>query len=219
MNLRAKFLDGSLIVYREKWGVVIYQSAIALICIWIAGYFYYFGNSKAPIAFLVVFCGMFLLGGLTVLIGLPRRVRRIFTNGGAQLLVADASGIALTPNIGGASRYNRWDAIAELILAETFLVSYADGDSDCFRCRLIVVFKPEAHKDGHWLNEFGTGVAKSGAGRAYLLGCYPGHDLKMVRQALENIVPNTLKIRRCTKVEFNRKSGEDSFSETTCQRA
>jgi|GEM_PF-1576995 len=213
MSLRVKYADGSIIVYREKWGAIAYQLAIGCVCIFIAIYFYMIGAAKAPTAFLVIFCGMFSLGGAAVLVRLPRQAKLILSNDGAQILHANASGISLTPYLGGLPRYDAWSVLSELILADTFNVIYADGDSDSYRCRLIVVFKPDAHQKGHWLNEFGSGVAKSGEERAYLLGEYPRQSREQVHHALKRLVPNTLPIRLCRKVEFNRKSGKDCYTE------
>jgi hypothetical protein len=78
---------------------------------------------------------------------------------------------------------------------------------------MIVVFNADAHKKGHWQNEFGTGITKSGEGRSYLLGDYPKNSSEMIQRALKSIVSNKLQIRICKKVEFNRKSCEDSYTE------
>ena len=59
MQLRVKFTDDSIIIYREKWGAIFTQLAIAIVCLAIAISFYFLGADKAPPAFLIIFCGMF----------------------------------------------------------------------------------------------------------------------------------------------------------------
>lgn len=213
MHLHVKIEDGSIIVYREKWGTIAYELAMGLLCIFIAAYFYYIGATKAPTAFLIVFCGMFSICGAAIMARLPREARHILTNGGAQVMVAKVSGITLTTDLGGKSRYYPWEMVCELILAERLSLVYPDGEQVSYLYQMIVVFNSDAHEKGHWLNEFCTRITKSGEGRSYLVVDYPKNSSEIIQLALKSIIPHKLRIGICKKVEFNRKSCEDSYTE------
>jgi hypothetical protein len=212
MQLRVKFTDDSIIIYREKWGAIFTQLAVAIVCVSIAAVFYYLGASKAPPVFLIIFCGMFSLAGVAMLATLPRRAKQILANDGAQIMVANPTGISVAPYFGSAAKYNVWGSLSELILTEKLQIteSHAD-DNSLLRHQLIVMFTADAHKKEHWLNEFGSGITKSGEGRAYLCFDYPKKYRNEICLALKRLVPSNVAIRICTKVEFNRKLGKDNW--------
>lgn len=212
MQLRVKFTDDSIIIYREKWGAIFTQLAIAIVCLAIAISFYFLGADKAPLAFLIIFCGMFSCAGTAMLATLPRQSKIIFANDGAQMMVANQTGISLAPYLGSPAKYNAWERVAEIILTEKFQIieTYAD-DSSFLRQQLIVILTADAHKKGHWLNELGSGITKSGEGRAYLCCDYPKKYRDDIYLALKKLVPSNVGIRIYSKVEFNRKLGKDSW--------
>ncbi len=212
MQLQVKFTDDSIIIYREKWDAILTQLVLAIVCLAIASTFYFLGADKAPPAFLIIFCGMFAFIGTAMLATLPRQSKKIFANDGAQIMVTNPTGISVMPYFGSAAKYNAWSSLSELILTEKLQITerHAD-DNGFFRHQLILLFTADAHRKGHWLNELGSGITKSGEGRAYLSCDYPKKYRDDIYLALKKLVPSNVGIRICTKVEFNRKLGKDSY--------
>ena len=212
MQLRVKFADETIIIYREKWGAIVTQLAVAIVCITIAAVFYYLGAPKAPPVFLIIFCGMFSFAGVASLATLPRHVKQILANDGAQIMVANPTGISVAPYLGSAAKYNAWGSLTELVLTEQLQITESHADDNSFlRHQLIVMFTADAHRKGHWLNELGSGITKSGEGRACIYCDYPKKYRDDIYSALKKLVPSSVGVRICTKVEFNRKLGKDSW--------
>lgn len=102
MQVRYKTTPNALIIYREKWGTLALGLLMGLVCVAFGVGFYglmadHVGESRP---FFRVFCGVFVLAGLAVLVRLPGQARQMMADDGLHILVADAQGITLSPNLG-----------------------------------------------------------------------------------------------------------------------
>jgi hypothetical protein len=212
MQLRSKLTNEALIVYREKWGTLTFAAALGLACLAFGIGFHRLMRDAAgaPGIPLLLFCAVFVLAGGLILLSLPRHARRLRVDDGLHVLVADAAGIALTPNLGAATQRIAWSAVTEIVVAERLRI--VDADETSFLRRTVVVF---VSTDGaaNWLERTRSGIATSGTGRSYLLGDYPRGQGRTVRDALNHFGAGAVNVRLCTRAVLDRKTGADTLTD------
>ena len=213
MQLRSKLTNEALIVYREKWGTLAFAAGMGLSCLAFGiGFDRLMRDSAgAPGIPLLLFCAVFVLAGSLILLTLPRHARRLRLDDGLHVLVADAAGIALTPNLGAATQRIAWSSVTEIVLSEQLRI--VDADETSFLRRTVVMF---VSNDGaaNSVVHIRSGIATSGTGRGYLLGDYPRGQGRTVRDALNHFAAGAVNVRLCTRAVLDRKTGADTLTDT-----
>lgn len=212
MQLRSKLTDEEAIIYREKWGTLAFAAALGFACVAFAIGFYWLSSDHAGPSkpFLIVFCSIFGIAGLALLIRLPIQARQVIADNGVRIVVANRTGITLRPNFGAEEKHYTWSTVAEVVLAEKLKI--VGSDETTFLWRSIVVFlSRETHKSTTWLDRLTSGMSISGKGHRYLLGSYPRSQGQAIESAIRQFAPGSVPVRFVSKAVFDTKVSTDTY--------
>ncbi|MES2932936.1 MAG: hypothetical protein V4805_05555 [Pseudomonadota bacterium] len=208
---RMKYENSSVIIYRDKWLAVAITAGLGL--------FFFIGgilvlralaDPNAPTLFLLIFAGVWILVGALLLSYLPRKTAHVFKNKGEHIIVVNAAGVTLNETLWGTSRYQSWDNIAEIILAESF--AEIDTDSKAHRGKeIILLFKPEFLPSFNQIEYMNSGIQKTGEDRHYLSSTYTEEKNGELQRLLSHVVPTSVAIRVLKKVVFDLAAQKDSY--------
>jgi len=213
MQVRLKSNPGEIIVYREKWGTLAFGMAMGLVCVAFGVGFFSVAYEQAgpPRPFVAILCGIFVLAGLAVLVRLPQQSRQLFADDGMPILVANASGLTLSPNLGSEPLQLAWNGIAEIVVAEKMRI--VDSDETSFLWREIVVYLSiGATGADHWWSRAKNGINLSGTDRPFVLVAFPRGQGQGVCAALRKLAPDAVQVHHEERVVFDRKASTDTYS-------
>lgn len=211
MQVRYKTTPNALIIYREKWGTLALGLLMGLVCVAFGVGFYglmadHVGESRP---FFRVFCGVFVLAGLAVLVRLPGQARQMMADDGLHILVADAQGITLSPNLGAEPRLYPWGDIEDIVLAEKLRI--IESDETSYLWRSVVIFLPmEAFGSASWYKLVTAGISLSGARRPFVLGNFPRGQASTIQAALRRFAPSAVLVSVKARVVFDKKASVDT---------
>ena len=211
MQIRYKSTAEALIIYREKWGTLALGLVMGLVCVAFGAGFYgvMADNVGAKQPLFLIFCGVFVLAGLAVLVRLPGQARQMMADDGLHILVADAQGITLSPNLGAEPRLYPWGDIEEIVLAEKLRIIDSDETSYLWRC--VVIFLPmKAQGSASWFKRAKDGINLSGTGRPFVLGSFPRGQGQTIRAALRRLAPSAVPVHVKARVVFDQKASVDT---------
>ena len=210
MKLGARITPDSVVIYREKWGVLAFGVALGGALIGFAVWFYTLGAEHAPPLFLIPFCAAFALAGAAVWWRLPNDARKMFQQDGLTLLRADVDGVEIVPLPGGASSHYRWSDLSEITFVDRLKI--VEIDETIFSWRQLVLFpRKEALPGASRFNVALAGLAHSGEGRAYASIDYSREDADTLFEALRARAPAGVTVRRWRSACFDRKARTDFY--------
>ncbi|WP_034730917.1 hypothetical protein [Bacteriovorax sp. Seq25_V] len=100
MQVRIKTYSDQIVIFREKWGVILYQLFLGLAFLIMGLIFIYVGHEKVNEQVSVYFGTFFSLAGLIVIVGLfPRTRKLIHSKTGDNILTASDTFIELSAGL------------------------------------------------------------------------------------------------------------------------
>lgn len=216
MQLRIKSTPASLIVYREKWGTLASTVLVGIVCIAFGLGFYHLmaeaaGSSRT---FLAVFCATFVLIGSLFLIRILRYARKLFAEGGLNVLLVNIDGITIAQSDEFTPVRHPWRWVTGVLLTEQLRI--VDFDETLCLWRTVVVFlSADTPETNHWLGRARSGIASSGEGKAFVTTSFPKGQGKVIEAAIRRFAPEAVEVRYTRKVVFDTKTSSDSYIEHT----
>lgn len=212
MKLGARITPDSVVIYREKWGVLALGVALGGACIGFAIWFYALGAARAPASFLVPFCAAFMLAGLALWLRLPAEASKWFAQDGLILLRADARGVEIAPLPGAAPALFRWSDVSEIAFVESLDILEFDGTTYSWR-QVILFLRDDTLAGASRLDLARAGLERSAEGHLYARIGYPSKEAAQLHDALRARAPDDVAITRCLAATFDHVARMDMFDE------
>lgn len=213
MKLKARgYHTGELILYREKYGVIAYALALALVCLGFGVVFIYLADGNL---FMQIFGGFFALIGVLLLSSLPRCGRRLQSDDGAVLLRASREGLALAPVLNMAPVHYDWQAIERIVLTGK-LVTRQYSETGYSWNQLLVFFRTDTDTAASpWADILDNSRRQrflTPSGQDVSTVDFPKRERARIANALRTLAPQQVDIQTCKRVEFDYKDTHERFT-------
>lgn len=212
MLLRFRDEGHRAILYREKWSSLALGVLGSFTLIGFSVAFYRLTVAQMPAAwpFVLLFCGGFGAFGLWMLLRLPAQARKVLRDGGVHHVVIDATGIRMNPTLGTWAKHIEWKDVAQVLLAERLdLVDH--GRTHLLWGCMVIVFQPGAVARDGLVARLKAGISHSGEGLPFVPASTPRRYATAVETVLRRFAPDSVAVRRHTKLVFDRKRRRDRF--------
>ncbi len=101
MKLKWSLYGGEVRIYREKWGTLLFMASMGVVTIAFAALFFWlqYDSEKALAFFPELISILFAVCGTALLLRLPSYAKKIFDADGANLVIANSSGLSVTTSL------------------------------------------------------------------------------------------------------------------------
>ncbi len=205
MKILARIDSGEFVVYKEKWGVMIFQFFMALLCLGVGIFFaLYVSNwandgSPSPIRSYVSL-GFSLIGYLFGIVGviiigcLPFRFRKMSKNNtGDELLRANKDGLFLSAGLGASANFFSKEKIESIEFSPVLEMVYYKNRKRILKNYIVIRFSKGMFEDDIFKRNK-LGLHKTANGDVFLTNYPKGDDLTLLKSNLETAVDATIKI-------------------------
>lgn len=204
MKIKIRSNEDHLIIYREKFGVIVYIILAAIACLSFGVLFYYIGHSEDLLAFVVFGIFSFVMG-LLILLGLPKYYSRLKNEHGASLLVASTKGLSITPILNAPMPYHyEWESFEKIIITHKYIEKRL-GESYTSQNLMLVFLLNSKRGSINFVEYTKRQISYSPKGNYYMSVPLPNIDLNTIKEKLDEFSESQTPLTICKCVEFNYK--------------
>ncbi len=205
MKILARIDSGEFVIYKEKWGVMIFQSFMALLCLGVGIFFAFYvsnwTNDGSPSQIRSYFSlGFSLIGYLFGIIGviiigsLPFRFRKMSKNKtGDELLRANKEGLILSEGLGASTNFFSKEEVESIEISPILEMVYYKNKKRILKNYIVIRFVKGMLEDDIFKRNK-LGLHKTANGNVFLTSYPKGDNLTSLKSNLEVAVDATIKI-------------------------
>ncbi|MCF6208317.1 MAG: hypothetical protein L3J61_02865 [Ghiorsea sp.] len=200
MATKVKFLDLSLIIYKELSSVLGFGFLASFSCIG----FGLVSTLMLEDIFPRLFGAFFIAVGILLMIGLFKYYAKYNNKVGAVIFEANENGISESHPLDTLENKYLWNAIEKIILTSKYVEKGLDSDGTSYSWNVMLIFFNKNTKNRvDFIQLSQKQISISPKGNDFITISLPKSGLNEIKEKLDSLAKNKIEILVCERVEFH----------------
>jgi len=189
MKLYTRSSIDDFIIYREKYGVILFMLFIA--CLAIAVGVMYVNIDEHLENYWLAFGVFWILIGSGLLFYIPFYFSRLMKDNGAVLLKVNRNGLLVSPEINVTPVEYDWQDVSRIIITRKYIQKDSDGTT-FGRCKIIIIFRQGFMGNINLIDRSIKRLWESPEGSNVAMIDCSEQDMELVQGELERLKPSAI---------------------------
>lgn len=201
MATNVKFLDRSLVIYKELFSVLGVGFLASVFCI---GFGIVFTQLMPDDIYPRFFGIMFIAAGILIMLGLPKYYAKYKNKVGAVIFEANENGISESHPLDTLENKYLWNSIEKIILTSKYVEKGLDSDGASYSWNVMLIFfnKNTKNRVG-FIQRSKKQISISPKGNDFITISLPKSGLNEIKEKLDSLAKNKIEILVCKRIEFH----------------
>ena len=201
MATKVKFLDRSLIIYKELSSVLGFGFLASVSCI---GFGAVFSTLMSEDIFPRLFRAFFIAVGILFMLSLPKYYAKYKNKVGAVIFEANENGISESHPLDTLENKYCWNSIEKIILTSKYVEKGLDSDGTSYSWNVMLIFFNKNTKNRvDFIQRSKNQIGISPKGNDFITISLPKSGLNEIKEKLDSLVKNKIEILVCKRIEFH----------------